>query len=88
MATRINMAANSFTRYFKRQLNISPQAYIRKLRLDKACELLDHTLMSIEEISEAAGFSDRFHFSKAFKKLKGITPVEYRKRHVLVGQFV
>ena len=83
LAKEIHMSTNSFTRFFKDHLKYSPQEYIRKLRVDKACNLLDHSGLTIDEISELCGFSDRFHFSKVFKKVKGIPPAEYKKRFTL-----
>jgi len=83
LAKEINMSVNSFTRFFKDHLKNSPQEYIRKVRIDKSCSLLDHSTLTIDEISELCGFSDRFHFSKVFKKVKGIPPAEYKKRFIL-----
>lgn len=83
LATEIHMSTNSFTRFFKDHLKCSPQEYIRKVKVDKACNLLDHSTLTIDEISEFCGFSDRFHFSKVFKKVKGISPAEYKKRFIL-----
>ncbi len=83
LAKEINMSTNSFTRFFKGHLNCSPQEYIRKMRIGKASNLLDHSTLTIDEISELCGFSDRFHFSKVFKTVKGIPPAEYKKRFTL-----
>lgn len=83
LAEEIHMSTNSFTRFFKDHLKCSPQEYIRKVRIGKACNLLDHSKLTIDEISELCGFSDRFHFSKIFKKVKGIPPAEYKKRFIL-----
>ena len=83
LAKEIYMSTNSFTHFFRNHLKYSPQEYIRKLRIDKACKLLDHSTLTIDEISEFCGFSDRFHFSKVFKKVKGVSPAEYKKRFIL-----
>ncbi|MFA6403244.1 MAG: AraC family transcriptional regulator [Salinivirgaceae bacterium] len=83
LAGEVNMATNSFTRFFKDQVKMSPQDYIRKERIAKACHLLDHSTHTIDEISEVCGFSDRFHFSKMFKKMKAVSPAEYKKKFTL-----
>ena len=83
LAKEIYMSSSSFTRFFRDHIHDSPQAYIQKIRIDKSCSLLDHSMLVIDEISEQCGFSDRFHFSKIFKKIKGIPPAEYKKRFIL-----
>jgi len=83
LAEKIYMTTNSFTRLFKEQMKVSPQEYVRKVRIDKACNLIENRTVTIDNIAYECGFTDRFHFSKVFKKQKGIPPVEYRKRYVL-----
>lgn len=83
LAKEIHMSTSSFTRFFREHIYDSPQAYIQKIRIDKSCSLLDHSTFSIDAISEQCGFSDRFHFSKIFKKTKGLPPAEYKKRFIL-----
>ncbi|MDF1551361.1 MAG: AraC family transcriptional regulator [Bacteroidales bacterium] len=83
LAEKLNMTTNSFTRFFRINLKCSPQEYIRKVRVSKACNLLDHSIHTIDEIAELCGFSDRFHFSKVFKNIKEISPAEYKKRYIL-----
>ncbi len=83
LAKQIFMSKNAFTRFFREQTQCSPQEYIRKIRIDTACNLLDRGDLTIDEIAERCGFTDRFHLSKVFKKAKGLPPAEYRKRFVL-----
>ncbi|MFC2090660.1 helix-turn-helix domain-containing protein [Bacteroidota bacterium] len=79
LAARSNLATNAFNRLFKTEVGISPQKYIRKKRIDKACALLDHSKDSIDVIADETGFADRYHFSKIFKQVIGISPGKYRK---------
>jgi AraC-like DNA-binding protein len=82
-ATRVKMATNSFARLFKENIGMTPHMYIYQTRIDKACELLHQSDLSIDKISDYCGFTDRYHFSKMFKKALNITPVQYRKGHVI-----
>lgn len=59
-------------------LNIPPQNYLINFRLQKACDLLTSSSLSINEISNSIGYNDPFIFSKIFKKYKGISPTSYR----------
>ncbi|HVI43399.1 MAG TPA: chromate resistance protein ChrB domain-containing protein [Chitinophaga sp.] len=68
--------SREFSRYFD---NLSFGEYIRKLRIEKAMELLstgDHTLT---EIAYLTGFSDQSHFTRTFKKVTGQNPSVYKK---------
>lgn len=84
LAEEVNMSTNAFCRLFKKNMNTSPQDFIRKTRIAKASELLDHSSNTIDEISDICGFSDRFHFSKSFKNEKGLPPAEYRNKYNLI----
>ncbi|NBC84137.1 MAG: helix-turn-helix domain-containing protein [Bacteroidetes bacterium] len=83
LAGKMNMATNAFTRFFREQMQSSPQEYVRQLRIARACDLLGHSTLTIDEIADNCGFSDRFHFSKVFKKIKDISPAEYKKKYIL-----
>nr|WP_281378784.1 helix-turn-helix domain-containing protein [Paenibacillus phyllosphaerae] len=59
--------------------------YLNRVRIDKACELLKNSDMSISEVSGQVGYSDPSYFTKVFRKLKNISPSQYRK-YVQEGQ--
>ena len=65
---------------FKEETGQSLSDYIREQKLTEAERLLDLPVYSLAEISEMLGYSSQGHFSNAFKKLTGITPLEYRQR--------
>lgn len=54
-------------------------AYIKRLRCNKACELLLHTDMTMSRIAEAVGYTDTAYFLRSFKKEKGVSAGAYRK---------
>lgn len=53
---------------------------MRKLRIRKAKELLGSTDLKVYEISERAGFENVKHFTKVFKEMEGVAPLEYRSQ--------
>lgn len=63
----------------KTLLNISASEYIRKKRLNKACELLLNGY-SVSETAYSTGFADPNYFSKSFKKEFNLTPTEYQNQ--------
>ena len=80
LARKANMATNSFSRLFRKELGVSLGQYILKVRLERACMSLHHSEGSIDQIAEQCGFCDRHHFSRMFKKYIGVSPALYRKR--------
>jgi AraC-like DNA-binding protein len=71
--------SREFSKYFD---DISFGDYIRKLRVEKAIELLNNSSHSLAEIAYLTGFSDQSHFNRNFKKFTGKNPSEYRKKKV------
>jgi AraC-like DNA-binding protein len=69
--------SREFARYFD---DLSFGEYIRKLRIDKALQLLDTTTYSLGEIAYLTGFSDQSHFARIFKQHTGQRPSAYRKK--------
>ncbi|MBD0257434.1 MAG: chromate resistance protein [Cytophagales bacterium] len=68
--------SREFSKYFN---NLSYGEYIRKLRIEKAVELLGQPRHTLAEIAYLTGFSDQSHFTRIFKKHTGQSPAEYRK---------
>ncbi|MBC9915519.1 chromate resistance protein ChrB domain-containing protein [Chitinophaga varians] len=68
--------SREFSKYFD---DLSFGDYIRKLRIDKAIQLLSTTDHSLTEIAYLTGFSDQSHFTRIFKKFTGKSPSVYKK---------
>lgn len=79
LAQHAKMATNAFTRLFTEETGISPQKYVKKKRIDKACILLHHSDISIDDVATQTGFSDRYHFSRIFKQITETSPAKYKK---------
>lgn len=86
LADAVNMSVNNFLLLFRNEIGTSPQTYFRQRRLEAACNMLDSTNSSIDEIAINAGFYDRYHFSRAFKNEYGISPAKHRKYQQLLTQ--
>ncbi|MFC0272871.1 response regulator [Metabacillus herbersteinensis] len=57
--------------------------YLNKIRIEEAAKLLINRSIPIAEISEIVGYSDHSYFCKVFKKLKGLSPSQYRRKQKL-----
>ena len=67
--------------HFKRQAGITPMAYLTAMRLQKAEALLCQTGDSVAQIAAVCGFDNPYYFSNTFKKHRGLSPTEYRRKH-------
>ena len=76
----VNMSAAYLGRLFKQVTGITFTEYLTKFRLDKACSLLKDTDMTVNEISDAVGFTNSSYFYIIFKKNMECTPNQYRKQ--------
>jgi len=68
--------SREFSKYFD---DLSFGEYIRKLRIDKAIDMMQNTSYSLTEIAYLTGFSDPSHFNRIFKSHMNKTPAAYRK---------
>lgn len=74
--------SREFSKYFD---NLSFGEYMRKLRIDKAIQLMENDRYSLSEVAYLTGFSDQSHFNRTFRKLTGYNPLDYRK-NILPGK--
>lgn len=84
MAERSCMSDSYFSRRFKQVTGFGFKEYLNMVRIRYACELLVSTDWSITKISEACGYMDSNYFGDAFRKLKKVSPRDYRKNTVMV----
>ena len=82
IAEKVFMSTNAFLRLFKKHTGTSPQQYSLVKRIEKTCIMLHFSDMDIKEIADKTGFCDRYHFSRAFRKIRGISPAAFRKKHI------
>lgn len=68
-----------FQKMFLKQVGKTPYQYIMECRHQKAKEMLENTVVSMEEIAKKCGFVNNAHFSTTFKQKEGISPLAYRK---------
>jgi len=74
-----HMSESYFAHCFKDTMGQTPARYVLERRIAAAARQLIFTQDSIDQISERMGFANRFHFSRNFTQLMGVTPGVYRK---------
>lgn len=80
LAELVNMNEQYFCRYFKKNIGKTITEYINVIRVEKAATALAETEDKIIDIASACGFDNIGYFIRRFKKEKGMTPSEYRKK--------
>ncbi|MEK4346561.1 response regulator transcription factor [Paenibacillus sp. FSL P4-0184] len=78
----VAMSKNYFCYLFKRETGKSMWVSLTEIRMDKARYMLEHTDMKSYEISYNIGYDNPSYFSKLFKKMHGMTPNEYKNKHI------
>lgn len=75
------MSPSYFSRVFHQTTALTFKEFLTKLRIDKACELLENTKSHIADIAQTVGFNAESHFAAAFRAINGMSPNQYRKTH-------
>ena len=78
VASLVYLTVPAFCNYFKKIINLTFTDFINEYRINEACKLL-MTEKSVVDVCYECGFHSHSYFNKVFKKLKGKTPMEYRK---------
>ncbi len=83
LARAAGMSVRAFERAFTAEYGLSPQRYLRRLRLQIASRRLVATRETLAGIAAGCGFADQSHFTREFRRLTGMTPGRYREVHGL-----
>ena len=81
LARLAHMSQRSFERKFLSCFHLTPQAYLRKLRMRLATHALVYSNQPLSVVAASCGFVDQSHFSREFRRYFGKTPREYRQHY-------
>ncbi|MFC5409290.1 AraC family transcriptional regulator [Larkinella bovis] len=79
IASVANMALTTFCCFFKEHYRVSFVEYLNTVRIGHACKLISEKDLNIVEAAAESGFNNLANFNRQFKKIKHMTPSEYRR---------
>jgi len=82
VARRAGLSRNYFSRVFKQTFGKGFEQYLTEQRLHLAERLLRTSALPVGRVSSEAGFSSAAHFSAAFRRHRGCSPLTYRRSHI------
>lgn len=85
LAERAAMSERTFARAFLAETGMTPAKYVELVRLDRAKQLLETTKWPLARIADRSGIGSATTLARAFRRLLGTTPEEYRERFRIVS---
>ena len=82
VSKEVGFSKTYFSKIFTEETGENFTTYLTNVRIEKAKELLTKTEMRIYEVCEHTGYSNIEHFSRTFKKLVGVSPIQYKNKYM------
>lgn len=79
VADRLQVSPVYFGRVFKQEMGVSFLAFLSRIRINRAIQLLHATDLTIHDIASQVGYLTQHYFSTSFKKHMGVSPNQYRR---------
>ena len=79
LAEMVHISKYHLSHTFQKEFHTSPISYLIARRIQESRFLLRETDLSVSQIAQILGFSSLSYFSQSFRKLEGVSPIEYRK---------
>lgn len=79
VASEANMATTTFCNFFKEHYRMTFVEYLNTIRIGHVCKLLADSDENVVNIAYECGFNNLANFNRQFKRLKGMSPSEYRR---------
>lgn len=80
IAHHVGLSSRQLNRIFQSDINISPNQYVVKERLNLACDLLKNSDLTLERIATSSGLASGDNLRNVFQRQYGISPMAYRQR--------
>jgi len=85
LANFVNIGRRTFERRFKEATNNTPVEYIQRVRIEAAKKFFEASRKNVSQVMYDVGYTDTKAFRDIFKKITGLTPIEYRNKFAKVA---
>lgn len=80
IARELHISTRMLNRIFREKFAMTPEQYRLQCRMEKARNMLEQSRLSIKEISQMLGYCNQFYFSSEFKRVHGVSPLNFRRK--------
>ena len=84
-ADLVAMSERTLLRHFTSEIGMTPSAYLMRVRLARACAMLEFTALPADSIARRCGLGSGEHLARLFRQHFDETPIEYRRAHAHAG---
>jgi transcriptional regulator GlxA family with amidase domain len=81
LAARVGVSPRHLTRLFREEVGVTPASWVEAARVTAARQLLEAGHLAPKQVAGECGFSSVDTLRRAFMRVVGVTPADYRKRH-------
>jgi AraC-like DNA-binding protein len=78
LCDRIQLSREHFVRLFSERMGMPPMRYYSRLKIEAAQAMLSSTNLRVQEIADKLGYVNQFNFTRAFRRVSGMSPSSYR----------
>ncbi len=79
LAASVNLSASRLRALFKAETGLTIRQYVKRLKMQRAQQLVRDTFLRVSEISTQLDWNDNSHFVRDYRRAFGVTPGEYRR---------
>ena len=81
LAQQVGLSGSHYSSLFRTQTGRPPIVFFNSLKVQRACQQLLHTTLSVNTIAQQLGIEDAYYFSRLFTKVMGSSPRQFRQAH-------
>jgi AraC-like DNA-binding protein len=78
LARHAGASVSHLSALFRTKMGYPPMDYFARLKIQRACMLLDRSTLRVKEVGASVGFADPYYFSRSFRQVMGMSPRAYR----------
>lgn len=80
LSQKLNYTPQYVSSLFHKDTGMSLQEFLQRMRIEEACRLIEQGEQQMARIAQEVGYGDVKHFARVFRRIKGVSPREFRSR--------